>query len=268
MPNLECRRLESFGFSDWIRVLKGVTAVVHLVSPNEKACTEDPALAKLVVSDGTRCLVNAAEELGVSKIIYLSTFQVYGSNLRGMIRESTPPNPGNVYASVHLQAEAFVREFAGSGIVVRLANAVGPPANARANCWHLIANDLCREVVEAGTLTLRSSGLQHRSFVPMGSLVNIVSDLLTSSSASSKGVINVASPSSMSLRALANLIQEAERSISGHNAPITTGPAESSEEPFFVDVSAMENYLTDVFTLRGEIDKTLKLLHSQVTSQS
>ena len=49
--------------------LEDITDVIHLVSPNAKACMEDPELAKEINIDGTRNLVRACKDRKVNRFI-------------------------------------------------------------------------------------------------------------------------------------------------------------------------------------------------------
>jgi UDP-glucose 4-epimerase len=53
------------------------------------------------------------------------------------------------------------------GIVIRVSNSFGAPAHQHANCWMLLVNDLCRQAVSTGQMTLRSSGIRRRDFVTL-----------------------------------------------------------------------------------------------------
>jgi UDP-glucose 4-epimerase len=52
-------------------------------------------------------------------------------------------------------------------VVARVSNAFGAPVSPSAECWKLVANDLCRQAVRTRCMTLRTRGQQRRDFVPM-----------------------------------------------------------------------------------------------------
>jgi nucleoside-diphosphate-sugar epimerase len=160
-------------------ILGNVDVVIHLISPSEKMCRDNPDLARKIIVGGTRNLVIAAENFGLPRIVYLSTVQVYGANPLGEINESTPVDPQNHYALYHLEAEEAVESYTGESFSVRLANSFGYPANPEADCWSLVTNSLMKEVVANGTLTLKSSGLSHRNFIPMTDVSNCLELLST-----------------------------------------------------------------------------------------
>ena len=101
----------------------------------------------------------------------MSTVHVYGSPLTGEITEDTKPTPVHPYALSHRAGEDAVRTSSQSGeiegVVIRLSNAYGAPADKDVNCWMLLVNDLCRQAATSGRLVLRSAGLQKRDFIPL-----------------------------------------------------------------------------------------------------
>lgn len=149
----------------------GMDAVIHLAALNEIDSLADPEKAMLVNGIGTLKLVKAAESARVKKLIYFSTAHVYGGPLTGRITEESVPTPAHPYAITHRVAEDFVlaahRRRAVIGVVLRLTNAFGAPADPYVNRWTLLVNDLCRQAVEKRRMILRSSGLQARDFIPL-----------------------------------------------------------------------------------------------------
>ena len=72
----------------------------------------------------------------------------------------------------------------------------------------LLVNDLCRQAVMTGTMTLTSSGSQLRDFIPMDRVCRIV-DIVSNSfiSAQVPDILNVGSGASLSVMNMAQLIQ-------------------------------------------------------------
>jgi UDP-glucose 4-epimerase len=119
-----------------------------------------------------------------------------------MIDESSPCRASTVYAEVHLLAEHLLRDVLGDKVtIVRLSNSVGIPSNPRCDAWHLVAHDLAREAASSGSITLRSSGLQHRSFVPLSEVSRALRFILEYPLPLE--LVNVANPVSESVRSMA-----------------------------------------------------------------
>src|SRR5690606_31227899 len=107
----------------------------------------------------------------VPRVVYLSTVHVYGARAEEGIRlsESLRPEPRHPYpvsrlAAEHTLASALVPEAL---VVLRMSNAVGAPARPNLDRWTLVTNDLSRQAVVSGVMTLRTSGLQERDFVAL-----------------------------------------------------------------------------------------------------
>ncbi|MBT8567976.1 SDR family oxidoreductase [Polynucleobacter paneuropaeus] len=151
--------------------LSGVDLIVFAAGLNASESFLNPRMAMGTRGVGTEKLIEAAIKSRVKKFIYISSAHVYKSPLTGIFDEMSPLLNENIYALSHRAGEdALVKSIlAGdiSGIVLRIANGFGRPIDARVNCWSLLANDLCRQGVECGTLTLKGSCTSVRNFIPI-----------------------------------------------------------------------------------------------------
>lgn len=156
----------------------GVDTIIHLSGMHAQGCMADPVAALEVNGLHTARLVTAAIRKGVQRIIYLSTAHVYGAPLGGTISEATPPLNLHPYATSHRAGEDAIRlaDEHGDieGVVIRLSNAFGAPLDKHANCWQLLVNDLCRQAVCDHRLTLHTTGMQYRDFIPMSDVVRSI----------------------------------------------------------------------------------------------
>ena len=119
----------------------------------------------------------------VERFIYFSTAHIYGAPLEGTITEKSLPSPVHPYAITHRAAEDYVIAAAKQkriqGTVLRLSNSFGAPVSPHVNRWTLLANDLCRQAVEKGTITLRSNGCQYRDFICLTDVEEVMAKMLT-----------------------------------------------------------------------------------------
>jgi UDP-glucose 4-epimerase len=191
----------------------GVDVVIHAAGMNAKDCSADPVAALEVNGVATARLVRVAIKAHVKRLIYLSTAHVYASPLVGTITEDVCPRNLHPYAASHLAGENAVfnasRQKKIEGLVLRMSNAFGSPTHKDVDCWTLLVNDLCRQVVETGKMTLRSSGVQHRDFVSMAEVCRISGHLSSCAVGSSMpDVFNVGAGVSRSVFEMAQLIQQ------------------------------------------------------------
>jgi UDP-glucose 4-epimerase len=187
--------------------------VVHLAAMNERDCEMEPEQALLSNGLVTLNLLRAAQSAGVSRFIYVSTSKVFGDNPTGTIDETSMPSPTSHYAITHRVAEDYVlaahRKRLLQGLVLRLSNCVGPPADPGVNAWTLIANDLCRQAATKGRIVLKGTGLAWRNFIPITDTVSALQHVLTMpTELISDGLFHLGGSASMRIWDLALLIAE------------------------------------------------------------
>ncbi len=86
--------------------MNGVDVVVHCAVGDER-----------VVVDGTRNVLEAAARSQVSRVLHISTAEVYGSDVTGRVDESRPcTTTGSAYANAKTRAESIVREYGSRGL--------------------------------------------------------------------------------------------------------------------------------------------------------
>ena len=63
-------------------------------------------------------------------------------------------------------------------MIIRLSNSYGAPISKDVNRWTLVVNDLCRQAITNRELKLKSSGEQHRDFIPISDALSAVNLLM------------------------------------------------------------------------------------------
>jgi len=169
--------------SSLISACKDVDTVIHLAALNEIDSGIDPLKALRVNGEGSLNLINASIMNGVKRIIYLSTYHVYGLNATGNITEDTVPMPVHPYAITHHVSEDFIRmaiyKNEIEGIILRLSNGFGYPAHPQVNRWSLVVNNLCLQAVLNHKIVLKSSGKQYRDFITLTDISRCIRHLLS-----------------------------------------------------------------------------------------
>jgi nucleoside-diphosphate-sugar epimerase len=89
----------------------GAETVCHFASAFRESGMPDDYFIRVNV-DGTRNVMAAAAENGVRRFVFCSTAGIYGSRVPGVIDETAPVNPANVYERSKVEAESAVREQA------------------------------------------------------------------------------------------------------------------------------------------------------------
>lgn len=251
-------KLDVLNFSSLDKSLSGVDVVVHLAAMNAVECARDPKLAQATNVGGTQNLLQSALNAGVSRIIYLSTAQVYGSPPVRAISELTVPHPQHPYGATHLEAEHLVQEIHNldqmTGIRVRCANGFGAPMDPMLNIWHILVNDLCRQAIEHGTLTLNSHGDQERNFIPLHDVCAAIFHLINLDLPNvGDGLFNLGHRESTSVWEMAQRIAIRCEAILGFNPPIIRPPADPNELAQPLDFRSDKLWATG-FVPRGDLD--------------
>ncbi|MBP1290295.1 MULTISPECIES: SDR family NAD(P)-dependent oxidoreductase [Bradyrhizobium] len=110
--------------------------------------------------EGTLNVVEAARQLGVSRVVHTSTSEVYGTAITETIDEGHPLQGQSPYSASKIGAdkiaESYSRSFSTPVVTVRPFNTFGPRQSARAFIPTIISQALTRDVIELGSLdTLR-----------------------------------------------------------------------------------------------------------------
>ena len=248
-------------------VCVGLDVIIHASGMNAQDSFASPAGALAVNGVATADLLSAGCKTGVKRFIYLSTAHVYNSPLEGSITEETCPRNLHPYATSHRAGEVAVlyatQRKQIEGIVLRLSNAFGAPAHADANCWMLLVNDLCRQAVSLGSMTLRSSGFQRRDFITLHDLSRVIAHITDLSNAQTiEGVFNVGSGNSSRILDMVELIQSRCTEVLGHTPEIIR------PQPAIDEQNSNLHYRVDKLLYTGfslsndlafEIDQTLHM---------
>lgn len=215
-------------------ICSGVEIIIHLAGMNASDSFNDPEMALEINGHVTGRLLAAAVRMGVKRFIYFSTAHVYGGPLQGTITEKSLTTSSHPYATSHRVGEDLVmasnmrNEI--EGIVIRLSNSFGAPLTKGANCWMLLANDLCRQIAISGEMELSSSGLQRRDFITMTNVCRSIEHLLKMPIQSGNdNLFNVGGDWSTSIWEFACLIQELSKKVVGF------GPKLKRVEPVLSD---------------------------------
>jgi UDP-glucose 4-epimerase len=220
--------------------LRGVETVLHLAALNEVESQADPVRAVDVTIGGTVRLIRAARETGVRRMLYLSTIHVYGRLGAAPITEHTLPAPTHPYAITHLAAEHFVlaetRRGTMGGLVFRLSNGYGCPADPLVDRWTLVFLDLCRQAARSGVLALASSGRPQRDFISLEDVARAMEMALAWPEARWRGeVFNLGGGCSLPVREVADRIAAVYRRVHGGPGEVRLGPTGSADDGAPVD---------------------------------
>ena len=171
---------------------------------------------------GTVSLMEAMRDVGVGRVVLISSGAVYGDHAVQPLREDSSPDPHSPYAVSKLAAEFYVRTIGDlwgiETVSLRVFNAYGPGQHLPASHPPVIPNFL-RQAVRNGTLVVHGDGSQTRDYVFVDDVVNAMVSAATAPTVD-RSVINVGSGTETSLRELVNLVLK----VANSNAEVIYSP--------------------------------------------
>ena len=112
-----------------VQALAGAKTVIHCAAKSlVEESVSKPQLYEQVNTEGTRVLLEAMSEIGVSNIIFSSTAAVYGDSKIKPIQESSEINPVNPYGKSKIASERLISASCSNGfaaITFRYFNVAG-----------------------------------------------------------------------------------------------------------------------------------------------
>lgn len=182
--------------------------IVHTATANDIISRDFNAGMELSVN-GTRSLLERAEKVGVRRVLFLSTLQIYGTELFGDYHESNTPRIESAYALNHLSGE-HVCELYSKRIpctIIRPSNVYGCPKARCVKRFTLVPSCFVQQALKEGCISIRSSGLQQRDFI---SLRQVAIACTTAAEETNPGLTihNISTGSTLGIRDVAHLVAE------------------------------------------------------------
>jgi len=205
---------------------------------------------------GSVSLMEAMRDVGVGRVVFISSGAVYGDQPEQPVNEQMAPKPHSPYAVSKLAAEYYVNTIGSlwgiDTVILRVFNAYGPgqllpPAHAP-----LIPNFL-RQAVRGGTLVVHGDGKQTRDFLYVSDVVRAMVAASTAPNLN-QAIINVGSGEETSVRTVAQQILD----LTGHQGEILYTPRnDPGVSRLCADISLAKEKLS--FTPRYNLSEGLRL---------
>jgi UDP-glucose 4-epimerase len=171
---------------------------------------------------GTVTLMEAMRDVGVRRVVFISSGAIYGDQLVQPVNERMAPNPRSPYAVSKLAAEYYIRtigELWGiETVCLRVFNAYGPRQHLPPVHGPVIPNFL-KQATQNGTLVISGDGNQTRDYVYVDDIVNAMVAAATAPEINQQ-IINVGSGRDTSVRELVHLVLE----VTGGNPEMVYSP--------------------------------------------
>ena len=208
-------------------MLQGVDCVYHLAA---RVIVPESVLYpreyNTVNVGGTVTLMEAMRDVGVRRVIFISSGSIYGNQRIQPVRESNRPNPSSPYAVSKLAAEYYIRTIGGlwgiETLCLRVFNAYGPGQRLPLTNAPVIPYCL-RQALDNGTIVVHGQGDQTRDYVYVD---DVVDAMVTASTVPdiNRMVINVGSGKETSINELVKKVLE----ITGAKPEIVTNQSHDS----------------------------------------
>lgn len=171
---------------------------------------------------GTVTLMEAMRDVGVRRVVFISSGAIYGEQAAQPLNESQSPAPRSPYAVSKLAAEYYVRTIGAlwgiETVCLRVFNAYGPGQHLPPVHAPVIPN-LLRQANLNGTLVVHGDGAQTRDYVYLDDVVNAMVSASTAPGVNQL-IINVGSGRETSVRELVRLALE----ITGGHPQVVYNP--------------------------------------------
>jgi nucleoside-diphosphate-sugar epimerase len=174
-------------------VADGVDAVIHLAGPPSVADSFAEAAEFLRVHVlGTETVVRLCRDLGIGRLVYVSSAEVYGRPARNPVDERAPFAPRSPYAAAKVAAESVIGAATRAGeldaVILRPFSIYGPGLRAGS-----VVGLIVDQALAGGAIRLRSLD-SVRDYCYVGDLAHAVWRAAIAESAPDRlGIYNIAS---------------------------------------------------------------------------
>jgi UDP-glucose 4-epimerase len=190
---------------------KGFDLMVHAAGAND-VDSADMREALMGTALSTRNAVEFCRAAGIRRVIWFSTFQVFGAN-DGEVSDDSPVECRNDYALTHWFGEQYLCMAERNGwldwAAVRPTNVYGAPLDRSIDRWTLVPACFCKSAFEDQEIVLRSSGRQSRNFVHLDAVVDSITYIAGHFDRAKGRAHIVAGPEVATIRAVAEQVLSA-----------------------------------------------------------
>jgi UDP-glucose 4-epimerase len=193
-------------------LLQGVECVYHLAARvSVQESMRYPREYNAVNVGGTVSVLEAMRDVGVKRLVFVSSGAIYGEQAQQPVHEKLPPNPLSPYAVSKLAAEQYVRTIGQlwnfEAVCLRVFNAYGPGQQLPVTHPPVIPYFI-RQALGGGSLVAHGGGQQTRDFVYVDDVINALVAAATAPDVD-RCVINIGSGIETSVNDLVRRIGEA-----------------------------------------------------------
>jgi UDP-glucose 4-epimerase len=169
-----------------------------------------PREYNLVNVGGTVTLMEAMRDVGVGRVVFISSGAIYGNQETQPVAESCITRPSSPYAVSKLSAEYYINTIGKlwgiETVCLRVFNAYGPGQQMPPVHTPIIPNFI-KQTLTGGSLVVQGDGNQTRDFVFLDDVIRAMIKTATAPNVNQQ-IINVGSGVETSIRRVAELVSE------------------------------------------------------------
>lgn len=184
--------------------------IVLTAGVTSEDCEQDPHRAWEVNSQGPVVIARAATEAGVKRLVFISTFAVYGNPDSEPITETMPVRPRSEYGRTKAMAEKGITTFSEQGLDVRILRSCGVYGPLRSNGGSKSARfieALLRHALGTRELQLRASPDAADEYLYVKDLAHAISVVALRDVPSTQFIFNVGAGETTTIEELCRLVQ-------------------------------------------------------------
>lgn len=159
---------------------------------------------------GTVSLMEAIHDVGVRRVVFISSGAIYGNQRRQPVNEEALPDPRSPYAVSKLAAEYYIKTIGRlwniETVSLRVFNAYGPGQHLPPVHAPVLPNFL-RQAMQNATLVVQGDGTQTRDYIYVDDVVNAMAAASTAPDVD-QYMINIGSGRETSVRELVRQVIE------------------------------------------------------------
>ena len=225
-------------------MVKDVDIIIHFAGMTGiPLCANNPQKAAENNFVGTKNLIDAAIEEGVSKFIYASSFAVYGHPPK-MITENSPIKPVSVYGNLRRACEHLVNAadelYDMSALIFRQSNMFGKGLCEKRSLINILAD----RILDKKPMKIFGDGTQVRNFLHVRDTAESYKIAIESGIS---GTYNLGGYENISVNEVVKIANEVSEDVLGYTVPVEyykdrgPGKKEVDLDEFTYDISKLKN---------------------------
>ena len=184
-------------------ILSKINIVIHTMSPDHNK--EKAEFSKFYEINKKFC--DVIKKKNNITFIYLSSVQVYGHYLKGVIKENNPLRFENNYSRLKILIEKYIQNNLKKFIIIRLSNVYGEPSKNK-NINKLFINDLIYKAIKnKKCLKIHSNANIKRDFISSRMVCDSILQIIKKKKLLNKSIFNLSSSRTYTLLDFAKVIK-------------------------------------------------------------